>query len=50
MEFQFLVKIEGYKEKNLTSYGNDIEDAKQKLICELNKQGFLNILYIVNSG
>lgn len=46
-EYQFQVKIEDYKEKILTSYGEDKEDAKQRLKYTLQETGFANIQYIL---
>lgn len=46
-EFEFLVKIEGYKEKTLASSGDSLEDAKFALESELNISGFMDIQYII---
>lgn len=46
-EFEFYVKVEGYKESRQIAYGDTVEEARQKISDELNKQGFMNIQYIM---
>lgn len=48
-EYQFIVKVEGYKEFVVTSYGEDREDAKQKLEYDFYTRGLMNILYILDN-
>lgn len=48
-EYQFIVKVEGYKESVVTSYGEDREDAKQKLEYDFYTRGLMNILYILDN-
>lgn len=48
-EYQFIVKVEGYKESLITSYGLDRDDARQKLEYDFNTRGLVNILYILDN-
>lgn len=47
MEFEFLVKVEGYKEKTYTYYGNNVDEAKDRLQSDLYEYGLCDILYII---
>ncbi len=46
-EYEFYVKVEGYKESRQVAYGNTVEEAHQNITDDLNKQGFMNIQYII---
>lgn len=46
-EFEFYVKVEGYKESRQIVYADTVDEARQKISDELNKQGFMNIQYIM---
>lgn len=46
-EFEFLVKIEGYKEKHIIEFGCSYESARNSLIEKLNIEGFMDIQYVL---
>ena len=48
-EYEFYVKVEGYRESRQVAYGDTVEEARQNITDDLNKQGFMNIQYIIKA-
>ena len=46
-EYEFYVKVEGYRESRQVAYGDNVEEARQNIADDLNKQGFMNIQSII---